>query len=301
MEDSNINPAKAPGPKRSAPVGMIALSLILTAALVFLVIQYFDQKNKMVEIETALTQEKDSLANELRQMIVAYDTLKTDNETLKAEIESQKQKIIKLLAEDASKIQLIKKYRAEITTMRDIMKSYIVQIDSLNTRNKILVAENTEIKQKITEVQNVNTELKKVKEELTEKVEVASVIQAKSISAVAVNKKNKETSRLNYMEKLRVGFTLRENPIAEAGQKQIFMRVIRPDSLVITNSPDNLFEYNGNQIIYSATRTIDYMNQDIDVTLWLDNTGDFVPGNYSAEVYLDGIIIGKTTFMLTKR
>jgi len=301
MADSNINPAKAPEPKRSAPVGMIALSLILTAALVFLVIQYFDQKNKMIEMETALTQEKDSLANELRQMIVAYDTLKTDNETLKAEIENQKQKIIKLLAEDASKIQLIKKYRAEITTMRDIMKSYIVQIDSLNTRNKILAAENTEIKQKITEVQNVNTELKKVKEELTEKVEVASVIQAKNISAVAVNKKNKETSRLNLMEKLRVGFTLRENPIAAAGQKQIYMRVIRPDSLVITISPDNLFDYNGNKIIYSATRIIDYMNQDIDVTIWLDNTGDFVPGNYSAEVYLDGIVIGKTTFMLTKR
>jgi hypothetical protein len=301
MAESNINPANVPETKRSAPVGMIALSIILTAALVFLVVQYFDQKNKMIEMETALNQERDSLANELRLMIVAYDTLKTDNEGLKAEIEIQKQRIVKILAENASNIQQIRKFKAEITTMRDIMKSYIVQIDSLNTRNKILVAENTEIKQKITAVQTVNTELEKVKEELTEKVEVASVIQAKNISAVAVNKKNKETSRLSYMEKLRVGFTLRENPIAEAGKKQIYMRVIRPDSLVISTSSDNLFEYNGNQMIYSATRTIDYLNQDIDVTIWLDNTGDFVAGNYSAEVYLDGVIIGKTTFMLTKR
>jgi hypothetical protein len=255
----------------------------------------------MIEMETALNQERDSLANELRQMIVAYDTLKTDNESLKAEIEIQKQKIIKILSENASNIQQIRKFKAEISTMRDIMKSYIVQIDSLNTRNKILITENTEIKQKITAVQTVNTELEKVKEELTEKVEVASVIQAKNISAGAVNKKNKETSRLNYMEKLRVGFTLRENPIAQAGKKQIYMRVIRPDSLVISTSSDNLFEYNGNQIIYSATRAIDYMNQDIDVTIWLDNTGDFVVGNYGAEIYLDGVIIGKTTFMLTKR
>jgi len=301
MAESNINPAKVPETKKSAPIGMIALSIILTAALVFLVVQYFDQKNKMIEMETALNQERDSLANELRLMIVAYDTLKTDNESLKAEIEIQKQKIVRILSENASNIQQIRKFKAEISTMRDIMKSYIVQIDSLNTRNKILVAENTEIKQKITAVQTVNTELEKVKEELTEKVEVASVIQAKNISAVAVNKKNKETSRLNYMEKLRVGFTLRENPIANAGQKQIYMRVIRPDSLVISTSSDNLFEYNGNQMIYSATRSIDYMNQDIDVTIWLDNTGDFVAGNYSAQVYLDGVIIGKTTFMLTKR
>ena len=47
--------------------------------------------------------------------------------------------------------------------MREIMKSYIVQIDSLNTRNKILAAENTEIKQQITQVRNTNTELSKVK------------------------------------------------------------------------------------------------------------------------------------------
>jgi hypothetical protein len=301
MADTNINPAKIPENKRSAPIGMIALSIILTAALVFLVVMYFDQKNKMIEMETALTQEKDSLRNELRLMIVGYDTLRTDNDSLNAGLERQKQKIVQLLSVNASNIQLIKKYKGEISTMREIMKSYIVQIDSLNTRNKVLVAENSQIKQQITEVQDVNTALVKVKEELTEKVEVASVIQAKNISAVAVNKKNKETSRLNYMEKLRVGFTLRENPIAEAGQKQVYMRVIRPDSLVITTSPDNLFDYNGNKMIYSATRTIDYMNQDIDVTIWLDNTGDFIAGNYSAQVYLDGVIIGKTTFMITKR
>ena len=50
---------------------MIATSIILAVALIFLVFMYFDQKNKMVEMETVLTQEKDSLANELRLMIVA--------------------------------------------------------------------------------------------------------------------------------------------------------------------------------------------------------------------------------------
>jgi hypothetical protein len=301
MAELTNNPVKIPETKKGAPIGMIALSIILTAALVFLVVMYFDQKSKMIEMKTALTQEKDSLANELNNMALAYDTLKTDNDSLNAGIERQKQRIVKLLAINASDIQLIKKYKSEISTMREIMKSYIVQIDSLNTRNKVLVAENTQIKQQISEVQNVNTELEKVRDALSEKVEVASVIQAKNISAAAVNKKNKETSRLNLMTKLRVAFTLRENPIAQAGQKQVFLRVIRPDSLVITTSPDNLFEYNGNKIIYSATRTIDYMNQDIDVTVWIDNTGDFVPGNYSAEIYLDGVMIGKTTFLLTKR
>jgi len=287
--------------KKSAPIAMIFTTVILAAALIFLVVMYFDQKNKMVEIETVLTQEKDSLANELRLMVHGYDTLKTDNDTLMANLQKEKDRIVQLLSINASNVQLLKKYRAEIGTMRDIMKGYIVQIDSLNTMNQMLIAENIGFKQQITEVQNSNVELTKVKEELTSKVSVASVIQAKDISAVTLNKKRKETNRINNIDKLRICFTLRENPIAAAGEKEVFMRIIRPDSLVITTSPDNLFDFNGDKLVYSATRLVDYMNQDIEMCIFLDNTGDFIEGTYSVELYLENNIIGRTTFALAKR
>jgi Tfp pilus assembly protein PilN len=280
---------------------MIVTSIVLGVALIFLIYMYFDKKNKMIEMETALTQEKDSLANELRHMVVAFDTLKTNNDTLKAGMEKQKNKIVQLLSINASNVRLIKSYKNEITTMREIMKSYIVQIDSLNTRNKILTSENSEIKEQITQVRNTNTELSKVKEELSTKVEVASVIQAKNIAAVSLNKKRKETTRINNLDKLRICFTLRENPLAKPGQKDVYMRVIRPDSLVVTSSPDNLFEYKGNKIIYSANRQVDYLNQDIEVCIFMDNKGDFIIGNYSVELYLDNNIIGRTNFMLSKK
>jgi hypothetical protein len=234
-------------------------------------------------------------------MVIAYDTLKTNNDTLNAGLLKQKNKIIQLLAVNASNVQLVKKYKSEITTMREIMKSYIVQIDSLNTRNKMLASENTEIKQQITEVRNTNSELSKVKEELSTKVEVASIIQAKNIVAVSLNKRQKETTRINQLDKLRICFTLRENPLAKPGQKDVYMRVIRPDSLVITSSPNNLFEYKGNKKIYSANRQIEYMNQDIEMCIFLDNTKDFVIGNYSVELYLEDNIIGRTNFMLSKK
>ncbi len=301
MTDIQNSPQTGNGIKKNAPIGMIAISIILAAALIFLVVMYFDQKNKMVEMETVLTEEKDSLANELRRMVVAYDTMKTNNDTLNAGLLKEKERIVKLLAVNANNAQLIRKYKSEITTMREIMKSYIVQIDSLNTRNKKLVAENTEIKQQITQVQNTNTELTKVKEELTTKVEIASVIQAKDIVAVSLNKKRKETTRINLLDKLRICFTLRENPLAKAGEKIVYMRVIRPDSLVIATSPSNLFTYKGNQMIFSANRAVDYMNQDVEMCIFLDNTGDFIIGNYSVELYLEGIRIGKTNFMLSKR
>lgn len=300
MADLSNSPSNQ-GTKNNNPSGMVITAIVLGVALILLVYLYFDKRSKMQEMETVLTQEKDSLANELRHMAVAYDTLKTNNDTLNAGLEKQKNKIVQLLSINASNVQLIKKYRSEITTMRDIMKSYIVQIDSLNTRNKFLSSENTEIKSQISQVRSTNTELSKVKEELSSKVEVASIIQAKNITAVSLNKKRKETTRINLLDKLRICFTLRENPLAQSGQKDVYMRVVRPDSLVVTSSPDNLFEYKGNKIIYSATRQVDYMNQDIEVCIFLDNKGDFVIGNYSVELYLDDNIIGRTNFMLSKK
>lgn len=291
--------------KKNTPIALIAISIILAGALIFLIFMYFDQKtkmgNQMVEMETVLTQEKDSLAHELRLMVVAYDTLKTNNDSLNSVMQKEKTRIVQLLSINASNTQLIKKYKSEITTMRDIMKSYIVQIDSLNTRNKVLSTENTEIRQQISKVRSTNTQLSKVKEELSTKVEIASVIQAKDIVAASLNKKRKETTRLNLLDKLRICFTLRENALAKAGPKEVFMRVIRPDSLVITSSPDNLFEYKGNKTIYSASRGVDYMNQDIEMCIYLDNTGDFIIGNYSVELYLEDNIIGRTNFMLSKK
>lgn len=280
---------------------LVFLTILLSLILIFLVVNYYSQKNRMIEMENMLTHEKDSLANELRKMMYSYDTLKTNNDTLNAQLAKEREKIRRLLSINASNIELIKKYRAEINTMREIMKSYIVQIDSLNTRNKLLTAENQDIKQKFNQVQKTNVELEKVREELSSKVEIASVILAKDIMPVALNKKRKETTRIDRIDKLRVCFTLRENPIATSGKKTVYMRIIRPDQLVITTSPDNLFDYKDSKMIFTESRTVDYMNQDIEMCIFVDNTGDFIPGNYNGELYLEGNLIGTFTFLLTKK
>jgi cell division protein FtsB len=298
MENQEKYQAEPIEHKKGAPVVMIVSTIILTLGLVALVVLFYNQKSKMVEMEQVLTEEKDSLANELRMMMYGYDTLKTSNDTLSAQISRERTRIQKLLEINASNAQLIRKYKAEISTMRDIMKSYIVQIDSLNTRNQALTAENVEIKQQITAVQESNVELEKTRDELTSKVNVASVIQAKDIVAMALNKKRKETDVIKRLDKVRVCFTLRENPIAEAGNKIVYLRVVRPDQLVITPSPENLFEVQGEQLIYSANRAVDYANADIEMCIFLDNTGDFIPGTYSVELYLGGEEIGSSEFTL---
>ncbi|HLP72242.1 MAG TPA: hypothetical protein VK155_05010 [Bacteroidales bacterium] len=296
--DNLTGPASGNG---KTPVGMIATSIILGLLLIFLIFMYFDQRHKRVEMESALTEEKDSLANVLRGMVHAYDTMKTNNDTLNAGLQRERSRIVNLLSINASNVQLIKRYKGEISTMREIMKSYIVQIDSLNTRNKVLYSENTEIRSQMNEMRNINTELSQAREQLSSTVEKASVVMATNINATSLNKNGKETKRLNYLDKLRVCFLIRANPVASSGTKDVYLRVLRPDSLVITSSADNIFEYKGNKLVFSATRQVDYMNEDVEACIFVDNNGDFIPGNYAVELYMDDNIIGQTTFALTKR
>jgi uncharacterized membrane protein YukC len=49
-ETINTTPLER-GTKKGAPIGMIAVSIILAVVLVFLVFMYFDQKNKMIEMD----------------------------------------------------------------------------------------------------------------------------------------------------------------------------------------------------------------------------------------------------------
>jgi hypothetical protein len=301
MPETLTNSTNAEPAKKGAPLFLIFITVVLSLGLVYLVYSYIGQKNRMVEMETVLTQEKDSLKNELRLMVHSYDTLKTNNDSLNAKLQKERTRILQLLNLNASNVQLIKKYKGEITTMREIMKSYIVQIDSLNTRNKILVAENQDIKVQISTVKQSNVALIKVKEELSTKVEIASQIQAKDILTVALNKSRKETTRLDRIDKLKICFTLRENPIAKAGEKIVYLRIMRPDSIAISPSSENLFDFNGTKLIYTASRQVEYINQDIDVCIFVDNNKDFIVGNYKAELYLEGSLIGSNSFMITKK
>jgi len=291
-------PVKAPSQNKGFTIGLTVIAVILAAVLVYMVVAYKDQKAAMFEMETMLTSEKDSLANELRAMVHGYDTLKTNNDTLNAQLVKEQDRIKKLLAINANNVSLIKTYRAEIGTMRSIMKNYIVQIDSLHTRNQILVAENAEIKGEMTRVAQTNQELNQAKVDLSAKVEIASVVPAKDIIVTGLNKKRKETDRIDRMENLSVCFTLRENPIAEAGRKVVFLRVVRPDGLVITDSPDKTFAFNNESLVFSANREVDYEKADIEMCIFLDNTGDFIPGTYTAQLYLEKNLIGSTPFTL---
>ncbi len=290
----------APIPPKKNKSGLLFILFLVLGLLVVVTWLYIDQRQTTDEIETALTAEKDSLQSHLMQLRDGYDELMTDNDSLNAQLNQEKEKIDDLLAEiktvKATNYAKIKQLQNELTTLRKVAKSYVRQIDSLNTMNQALVAENIKVKNEIQEVTKFKNELEEQNKDLSGKVEMASALRTDEIIATPINKRGKVNNRLNKIEKIKVNFRIKENVLAEQGERDVYIRIAGPDDYILAKSEEDLFEYQGQEIIYSAKRPVDYIGNDLDVTIYWDNNGALIAGTYEVHIFADGNEIGNAKF-----
>jgi flagellar basal body-associated protein FliL len=297
MENNNGTLQETKGKKK--PVFLIILVIALVCAVGYLGYTYLDLR-KRSEIEKAeLTRQREKLEGELRDIYAEYDSLKSENDTMNMKLQAEQDRIERLLKINANNVYKIHMYEKELTTIRKVLRSYVVQIDSLNTANQELRAQNLEVHQRLQRSETEKAELTQARDELSSKVEMASVLSAKNIVVAALrNEKGRETDRYDKTIRLRVCFTLRENPILEPGPREVYMRIVRPDKVVLTSGV-NFFDFEGEQTLYTASREVNYENVDVDLCLyWQNDDGQLIPGAYDLTLYAGGHIIGSTTFAL---
>jgi FtsZ-binding cell division protein ZapB len=297
MENSFENKPKS---SKGLTILLSIIALVLLAAVVVLFYRLNDTKKQAVQTEQYLETQKKSLTNELQDLIGEYDNLKTNNDTLNQKLTEQQEKIKKLLAYRASDIQKITLYEKELKTLRQVLKSYIAQVDSLTTQNQQLVQENTDVRGKLDVAREENTKLSTEKDNLSSQVQKAAVITTSNIVVTPLNKRGKDENKTKNITKLKVCFTLRENAIAAAGTKEVFIRITRPDNMVLAYSEGDVFTFQGESIVYSAKRQIEYDNKDIDVCIFWDNNNKLIVGTYTVDIFTDGALIGTTKFDIKK-
>jgi hypothetical protein len=283
---------------RKTPVFLIILVIALVCAVGYLGYTYSELK-KQSEIEKAeLTRQREKLEAELMEIHAEYDSLKSENDTMNLKLQAEQDRIERLLKINANNVYKIRMYEKELQTIRKVLRSYVIQIDSLNMANQQLRAENIEVRQQLRRSETERQELTQVKEELTSKVEMASVLSAKNIVVSPLrNDKGRETTRYDKVIRIRTCFTLRENPILAPGPKIIYLRIARPDDVILTAGV-NFFEFEGEQIVYTASREVSYENVDVDMCIYWQNDGQLVPGNYTLSLFADGYRIGSSGFAL---
>ncbi|MGE4585773.1 MAG: hypothetical protein AB7D05_00340 [Mangrovibacterium sp.] len=281
---------------------VVFLSVILLVAVVLLILQ----RGEHARIVGALNIEKQQLQEELSGMVASYDQLRTDNDTLNSALFMARTQVKDLMLEigqlKKASYEQISRYQDEVSSLRRIMRNYIVQVDSLNRRNQQLLAENEQVKQEYLEVESRNKSLEAEKKRLSQRVERAAQLEAQNLSVTGINRKGREINNRSKAEKLRISFVLSKNVTARRGSKNIYIRILRPDQILLTKSNRNLFKFEDLRIPYSAFREVTYEGNELPVNIFWDNEGEepFLPGNYTVDVFADGNNIGTTVFSFKK-
>jgi hypothetical protein len=280
--------------------------IFLALLLVVVVVVFFVQRSENRRIFEALSLEKSNIQTELNEMVVNYDSLKTTNDTLARELEVAQTKVKDLLLEvgqiKKASYEQIAQYREEVNTLRGIMRNYIAQVDSLNRRNAALMKENMEVKESMAQVESKNQELQKEKEHLQQKVRQAEALEALDLTATGINSRGKDVESVRRAEQIKVSFVLSKNITTKRGNKNIYVRIQKPNQVLLQKSANDLFQFEDLKIPYSAMREVTYEGNSLPVNIFWDNTGEpeLIPGTYTVDVFVDGNNIGTTTFELKR-
>lgn len=270
--------------------------------LIVLAWMYFSEHRENKKYIAEITQEKVSLESELKQLSQDYDSLKTNNDTLNVQLHNEQEKIASLLERMRvfrnNSYAEINRYKKELGTLKQVLRSYIVQIDSLNTRNKVLTAENQKVKKQITWVKERNKKLEESTESMKEIISKAAALEALNLGCYPINKKGKVVRKIHKTVKLKAVFTLSKNVTTDTGTKMVYMRITRPDEAVLSNPDNLLFKFENTNIAYTARREIDYEGEKLDVAIFWDNDGSLIAGEYTVDVFADGYHIGNSKFVL---
>ena len=281
-----------------------ALLLVALAAVIgYLILRTNraeEEKQHMQELQQLAEMDKLEMQNEYEAFAQQYQELQMqiNNDSLIAQLEKEQQRVQDLLEElrrtkddDAAEIMRLKK---ELATLREILRNYIMQIDSLNHLNQQLNLENENLRTENAQAQQHITNLTTETETLTEKVAIASQLDATGVTAFGKNKKGKEAKKIKDVKKFQINFSISRNVTAQTGMKSIYVRITTPTGEALTQG--GTFPYENRQLEYSIRKDIEYTGEEQAVTVYWDVNQTLLAGQYRADIFADGNRIGGTTF-----
>ena len=274
---------------------LIAVAVLLAGTLAYI----WYQKSSLVK---DLTMEKEELTEQMIALQNDYATLSSDYDDINLQLDSSRLEVQMLIEKitqtEATNRSKIRQYEKELGTLRSIMRNYIVQIDSLNTLNKQLTADAAAARREAAESRRKQQELSREVENLSGQVAAGSVIKARGIRIEAYNSSDKVTDRSSRVVRLLTTLSLVENDLAPKGPVRVYIRVKGPDGILLTNDSQRTFEVDGEPMICSASREVDYQGKEVELSIYLNDITGYVKGIYTVEAYTEQTRLGSAELML---
>lgn len=301
-DKSNANDTKSRN--ENVYKGTILVLVIIIGVLTFMLItgrqalqEVSTEKTIVDELNLELKDELDNVLSEYNMVKFEYDSVLTQQDSI---IQENAREIERLIAQQGD----YRRIRRQLNLLREITQNYVHEIDSLYTENRVLKAENVEMKEEIQRVTRQTTQLTESKEELEGKVEVASALRAFQINATPIRLRGRdredETDRARRTDRIKVCFTVAENPVASPGNKNAYVRIADPEGSILRMGEDDRYSFTiaEDTLQFSMRGQFNYINQDTEVCLYWDKQEDFEEGMYLVSIFTDEFRLGETQFSL---
>ncbi|PKA82744.1 hypothetical protein ATE92_0881 [Ulvibacter sp. MAR_2010_11] len=276
------------------------LSALLIALAVYTVTLYNDSKNTV----TGLEKQKVEIQDELEELIANYDEIIQDNELKDKDLLAARERIELLL--DSVKgmeanIGLIERYKVEVGRLKAERKLLFKRADSLIAANQMLAIERDSTNVVLTNTIKVVDSVNQKNVAMAETIKKGSIVNAIDLrgEAVIVRSSGKvvDTRRSSRADKVRSCFTLTPNPIAEKGDRTLYIQVINPKNNLLGEK--GRLQLEDKVLNYSATTKVFYENEELDVCVLVDaKEEDLIEGRYIINVFDGGKQVATTTMEL---
>jgi 3-methyladenine DNA glycosylase Tag len=285
-------------------------ALIITAIIVVAVLicglgyYIFRQEQQLSDMTETFALEKESLLDEYEELSFQYEgeKFKIGNDSLVALLSTEQMRVQRLMEElrtvKSTNAKRINELKKELDTLRKIMKNYVAQIDSLNTENQQLKVEKQQAVRRYQQASSTAAQLTKEKEKLTERVTLASRMEATAIQVKPVTNRGKDAKKIDKIAQLVLTFHVAKNITAPVGEKALYVRIMRPDDDILRKPNSGVFAFEGKEIAYSMMKTIEYEGEEVQVVMYWNVEEYLSPGAYRVDIFADGNMIGRKSFTL---
>lgn len=311
MEDfDDLDEPRRSGSKKGLIIAFIIFMLAINAILIFLNFN----KNKEISLKD----------EEITEQQAKIDTISTQLDDALRELQAKKEELASLGADTSrlgEQLRLItlerdklkrqggnggnyNRLKRELDNAHALVGQYETEVSKLRAQVDTLFKYNTVLNTKYALMADSIKTFNSSKEELLNKLALASVLRAEHITTYVLSSKGKEKEGGEYKSKdidlLRVSFLLAENKIAKMEGKEIILRVIEPDggALFDLSTGGGSFMYNGKEIFYTAKQEILFDNKEQQVTFDYRKGSIYKAGNHVVEVYSEGHKIGESKFVV---
>jgi hypothetical protein len=278
------------------------LGVILLGTIIYAVNLYQDSKKN----EAILLKEKELVVEDLTSLKSEYDKAIMESNQTNEELVAARDNIAKYIDSVSgmkADLATLSRYRGQVNVLKKEREQLLRQVDSLKQSNTMIAMQRDSTFVEL-EKQNVfNDSLVVQNTQLADAVQRGSALNLTGFVVDAVRERNngtlRSTNSAKRTDRLKVCFTVADNVIAEAGDREFYIEVLDPNGNVMGGTNSKTME-DGPSITFTKNTNFFYENAALDVCDYISNyAGEFQKGNYMVNVYDDGLkLLGTSKFEL---